>query len=229
MAAPAFDEIFGRPGGFPDAASSTSPAPYDADGADLFAQSLFPERAASRELARHRSSCATAGASPRRLLGRRRRPTSTTGATCSTSRPAAARGAVAPGRGVLGARPRLPRRRRLDAARRRRRRQRLPVVHPRARTAARCSPTSTSRRRSRGARPRARRPVDTGDGGRRAAQGRRRVVPPPPDAALLAAEHHRPRSRGPTPTSSRPAPVKRERPADDRGSPRVRGAATSTS
>ena len=100
----------------------------------------------------------------RRMPGRRTTPrcTATAGASrrgCSTSpKPtieqlgppdlqAAARrrgDAVAPGRGVLGRRPLVPRGRRVDAARRHRRRQRLPVVRARARTGARCSRTATS-------------------------------------------------------------------------------------
>ena len=64
-------------------------------------------------------------------------------------------GAVAPGRGLLGSRPRLPRRRQLDAPRRRRHRQRLPLVPPRLAPPRGARPQAQGRR-PRGAHPRAR-------------------------------------------------------------------------
>ena len=173
----------GVPGAFFDTAR-----PYDAEGDDLFTQALFPELAFPS--CATRSSCATGAASPSRCSACPR-ASSTTGATCSRSRPASAtrrRGTRTRPTGIP--RIELPRRRQLDAARRRRRRQRLPLVRARLapRRGARPPPPGDD---PAGPHPRAGRAGRHQHRGAGAHQGGRRVVPPPPHAPPLAAQHHR--------------------------------------
>ena len=135
------------------------------------------------------------------------------------------RHAVAPGRGVLGAGPRLPRLRGVARPRRRRRGQRLHAVHARLPPAGHRHPPPPLRRPDgQRAGDRRRRRVA---GRARAAQGRRGHVPHPDDDAPHRPERHRPpppglRHRGPAPARGRSTPPRSTPGRPDLGTPTAR-------
>ena len=144
--------------GFPDRLFDVA-RPYGSVGEPELGQLLFPERRMPG-VEQTRRCTATRARVAARLLGAPDADIEHWGHLIFKPPRVGRRDAVAPGRGVLGSRPVVPRGRRVDAARRRRCRQRLPLVRPgfAPRRGARAPPP---RRRSGRPHPGARRRAST--------------------------------------------------------------------